>query len=83
MKCYISFTPEEMKTDGPSKINQLTKIALEDESQVKIWSDGYCTIFEACEEGYTYEEVNQENGECVGVWQEDADGNSLFVPKED
>lgn len=83
MKCYISFTPEEMKTDGPSKINQLTKIALEDESQIKIWSDGYCTIFEACEDGCVYEEVNYGNDEHVGVWKEDADGNSSFIPKED
>ena len=82
MKLYIALTPEQMKADGWSKVQQLVKIALEDESEVKISSDGYCTIIEAKDviDGNHYEYVDVGNNEAVGVWRETEDG-SVFEPK--
>lgn len=85
MKLYVAFTPEEMRTDGWEKIKQLTKIALEDDSQVKIYSDTYCTIVEVTPDGTGYEVVNYEEGECVGYWKPDPeiDGINVFTPKDE
>ena len=82
MRLYIAFTPEDFKTDGWTKVQQLVKIALEDASEVKISSDGYCTIVEAEDkiDGSHYEYVNPGNNEAVGVWRETEDG-TVFEPK--
>ena len=82
MKLYVAFTPENLKADGWAKIQQLVKIALEDNSEVKISSDGYCTIVEAenAIDGNHYEYVNAGKDEAVGVWKETADG-IIFEPK--
>lgn len=81
MKLYKSWVIEKM-TDGDKKdfLNLILIGINDDDTQIKIWTDGYAVVIEAVDGNTRYEAVDYDEDEMVGHWVQTEDG-STFEPK--